>query len=367
MDIETTTSTGNSGSVSALDQITALLSEPDVPVVTTEAKPAKAKKTAPEIDESEDSTDEDERTGEEAEEDEGEVSDEPSEEDEEEEEATWANTLGIDDKQIVLDEKGNLSGINVKIDGKTSAVAVKDLIAGYQSNKSNTNKSKALADERREFEAIRGNVAQEYTKKIETVTKLTDHLKQSLLSDYTNIDWNRLRVENPGEYAAAVQDYNLRTAEIEKVMAAVGEEKNTVTTEQTVEQQKVYQEYLRGQAEKIIENNPSWAKPEVFKKAAKQMQEFIEESYGFTQAEFDNIQDARILEIVKDAMAYRAGTKIAKTKLEVVKPKFQKSKGTTVKQTSRLEQLTKTAKSTSGYAKRVAEQDAIAELLSGII
>jgi hypothetical protein len=361
MEQSNTTSTADSaGSVSAIDQITALLSEPEEAPVIAE-KPAKAKKTAPEVDESEDSTDEDERTGEDAEDDEGGVSDEPSEE------ATWANTLGIDDKQIVLDEKGNLSGINVKIDGKTSAVAVKDLIAGYQSNKSNTNKSKALADERREFEAIRGNVAQEYTKKIETVTKLTDHLKQSLLSDYTNIDWNRLRVENPGEYAAAVQDYNLRTAEIEKVMAAVGEEKTAVTTEQTVEQQKVYQEYLRGQAEKIIENNPTWSKPEVFKKAAKQMQEFIEESYGFTQVEFDNIQDARILEIVKDAMAYRAGTKIAKTKLEVVKPKFQKSKGTTVKQTSRLEQLTKTAKSTSGYAKRVAEQDAIAELLSGII
>jgi len=356
-----TTTTADSGvsTASALDQISALINEPEPAPQPT--KPVKAKK--PEIDE--DYTDEDV-----GEDEDGDVEEDAEEDDVDEsteEEVTWANTLGIDEKQIVLDEEGNLSGINVKIDGKTSAVAVKDLIAGYQSNKSNTNKSKSLADERREFEAIRQNVAQEYTQKIETVAKLTEHLKESLLSDYSNIDWNRLRVENPGEYAAAVQDYNLRTAEIEKVASVIKDEKTVVTNEQTAEQQKVYQEYLRGQAEKIIENNPTWSKPEVFKKAAKAMQEFIEESYGFTQAEFDNIQDARILEIVKDAMAYRNGTKIAKTKLDAAPlPKFQKSKGSTTKSQSNLEKLTNRAKTTSGYAKRGAEMDAVAELLQGL-
>jgi len=357
-----TTADGGVSTASAIDQISALINEPEPAPATT--KPVKAKK--PEIDEEsiDEDADEDEDgdTDEDAEEEEGDESNDPSEE-----EVTWANTLGIEEKQIVLDEEGNLSGINVKIDGKTSAVAVKDLIAGYQSNKSNTNKSKSLADERREFEAIRQNVAQEYTQKIETVAKLTEHLKESLLSDYSNIDWNRLRVENPGEYAAAVQDYNLRTAEIEKVASVIKDEKSIVTNEQTAEQQKVYQEYLRGQAEKIIENNPTWSKPEVFKKAAKAMQEFIEESYGFTQAEFDNIQDARILEIVKDAMAYRNGTKIAKTKLDAAPlPKFQKSKGSTTKSQSNLEKLTNRAKTTSGYAKRGAEMDAVAELLQGL-
>ena len=347
----TTTSTSTDGSVSAIDQISALIN------------PEEIKEEDERVPQSEDNEDADE--AEESDGDDVEESDDSTDEDDSE--VTWASTLGIDEKNVVLDEKGNLAGVNIKVDGKVSTVEFKDLIAGFQSNKSNTNKSKALADERREFEAIRRQVAQEYAKKVETAERLTEHLKSSLMADYSGIDWNRLRVENPGEYAAAVQDYNLKSAEIDKMMSMVIEEKHIINNEQTVERQQVYQEYLRGQADKIIENNPTWAKPEVFKKAAKQMQEFIEESYGFTQQEFDNIQDARLLEIVKDAMAYRNGTKIAKTKMEAKPlPKFQKSVGKTTKSQSTLEKLTNKAKSTSGYAKRGAETDAVAELLSGI-
>jgi len=282
------------------------------------------------------------------------------------EEVTWAKTLGVDEKNVVLDEDGNLSGINVKIDGKVSTVEIKDLIAGYQTNKSVTNRSKALADERREFDSIKVAVAQEYSKKIETVDRLTAHLKESLIGDYKNVDWNRLRAENPGEYAAAVQDFNFRQSEIEKIAGAVNEEKTGVQQQMTAEQQQHFNEYIKGEAEKIITKNPSWAKPEVFKKAITEMTDFVNEAYGFSAQEFANVQDARVLEIVKDAMKYRSSIKSAKTKLEVTVPKFQKSSGKTVKTLSKLDRLTKQAKEAKGYSKRAAETDAVAELLANL-
>jgi hypothetical protein len=362
-DDQNTTSTAEllseAGSVNMVDQIANLLSgEPE--------KPAATKKKP--IEESEEADTQPDDSTQEDDEPEGEETDETEDDDSDEsdEDVTWAKTLGIDEKNVVLDEDGNLSGINVKVDGKTTTVGVKDLIAGYQSNKSNTNKSKLLADQRKEFDEIKTAVASEYSKKIETANALVGHLKTNLLSEYTKLDWNRLRVENPGEYAAAVQDFNFRQSEIDQITNAIGQEQNGVTQQMTAEQQAMQQEYVKSQADRVLEKNPSWAKPEVFRKALSEMTDFAADAYGFTQEEFSNIQDARVLEVIKDAMKYRSSVKTAKTKLDVQVPKYQKSTGKTTKALTKLDKLTKTAKSSQGYQKRNAETDAVAELLSGL-
>jgi hypothetical protein len=349
-----TDSAGISGG-SAVDRIADLLS----------GKPEEPAK--PQIEEPE----EDDTQPDDSNQDEDDADDEDSDEDidysnDSDEEVTWAKTLGVDEKNVVLDEEGNLSGINVKIDGKVSTVEIKDLIAGYQTNKSVTNRSKALAEERKDFDSIKVAVAQEYTKKIETVDRLTAHLKDTLLNEYKGVDWTRLRTENPGEYAAAVQDFNFRQSEIDRISSAVTEEKTGVQQQMTVEQQQQFNEYIKGEAEKIITKNPSWAKPEVFKKAIGEMTDFVNEEYGFSAQEFANVQDARVLEIVKDAMKYRNSLKSAKTKLNVVVPKFQKSTGKTVKTATKLDRLVKQAKEAKGYDKRAAETDAVAELLANL-
>ena len=360
MSDQATTSTAElsseAGSVNMVDQIANLLS----------GEPEKESVKKPEIEESEeDDTQPDDSTKDEGDDADNEETDDV-EETESDEDVTWANTLGIDEKNVVLDEEGNLAGINVKVDGKVSTVGVKDLIAGYQSNKSNTNKSKQLADERRDFDSIKNAVAGEYLGKIETVNKLTQHLKDTLMGSYKDVDWNRLRVDNPGEYAAMVQDFNLRNSEIEQISNAVNNEMQGIGQQMTAEQQAMQQEYIKAQADKVLEKNPSWAKPEVFKKALTDMTDFVADAYGFTPEEFGGIQDARMLEVVKDAMKYRSSIKNVKTKLDVNLPKYQKSSGKTTKSVTKLDKLTKIAKSSQGYQRRNAETDAIAELLGGL-
>lgn len=357
MSEESTTSTAelssDAGSVNAVDQISELL-------FGSEETPAKKKLTeeSEEADtQPDDSTQEDEEGAEEEEEDADAESDE---------EVTWAKTLGVDEKSVVLDEDGNLSGINVKVDGKVNTVGVKDLIAGYQSNKSNTNKSKQLADDRREFDEVKYAVVGEYTKKIETIDALTGHLKKNLLGEYANVDWNKLRYENPGEYAAAVQDFNFRNQEIESITNAVANERGDMSNQMGAEQQALNQEYVLGQVDKVLEKNPSWANPDEFKKALGKMTDFLGSAYGFSQQEFANIQDARILEIVKDAMAYRSSKESAKTKMAVKVPSYQKSTGKSSKTVTKLQQLTQQAHNAKGYSKRAAETDAVAMLLGGL-
>lgn len=282
---------------------------------------------------------------------------------EDEEPLTWASTLGIDERNVVLDNDGNLAGINVKVDGKVSTVGVKDLIIGYQTNKSNTLRAQELAEQRKEFDAVKNKAAQEYIQKLEAADKLTTHLKASFVKEYQQIDWNRLRVENPGEYAAAVQDFNLRNAELEQVLSTVNAERQELQVKQLEEQKAMFNEYLKGEAQKIVERNPEWVKPEVFKKAITEMADFVNDAYGFTMQEFNNIQDSRMLEVIKDAMKYRKSIKEAKTKLDVKVPTFQKTKNGSAKPISKLERLTKQAKNSTGYHQRAAQTDAVAELL----
>lgn len=336
----------------AIDQIANLLGEESI-----KETPKKELKEESEEDDTQpdDSTQEGDDDGEEETE---------QSEDDDSDDVTWGKTLGIDDKNVVLDEEGNFVGVNVKVDGKVSTVDMKTLVDGYNYNKSNTHKAQQLSEQRKEFEELKTAVATEYVQKIEVVDKLTSHLKNALIGEYKNVDWNKLRAENPGEYAAAVQDFNARNAEIEQIINAVGAEKAGLTQEQMAEQQGKMQEHIKAQAEKVLENNPSWADPKVFKKTLTEMTDFVNESYGFTPEEFASVQDARLLELVKDAMKYRSSIKGAKTKLESKVPKFQKSVGSKPSE-SKLAKLTKKAKTTQGYHKRAAETDAITALLLG--
>ena len=346
---------------SAVDQITDLLMGG-----TEEPTPEKKQKDEAEADDTqpEDSNLDEETDGEE---DESEETEEPEEgSDEDDSDLTWGKTLGIDDKHVELDEEGNFVGIKTVVNGKAETIGVKDLVAGYQTAKSNTYKSQQLAEERKEFEGLKVAVATEYTKKIEVVENLTNHMKNSLLSDYQGVDWNKLRAENPGEYAAAIQDFNIRSAEIDRIANAVQAEKQGLTQEQILEQQTQTQAYIKAQAEKVLENNPAWTKPEEFKKALTEMTSFVNEAYGFSEQEFATVQDARLIELVKDAMKYRQSVKTAKTKLDTKVPSFQKSKGKSTKTVSKLNKLVNKAKTTTGHAHRAAATDAVTALLLGI-
>jgi len=285
------------------------------------------------------------------------------EDEESDEDASWAKVLGVDDKHIVLDEDGNFAGVNVKVDDVVSTVGLKDLIAGYQTTKSYTQKTQALAEEKRQLETIKSQVAESYTKKLDNVDAMTKYLQSKIVNDFQGIDWQTLRTNDPGEYAALVQDYNLRQSEVAQVLSAIEQERLEETQKMTQSQQQTHAAYLAEQATKLIEKNPEWTDPKKLKAVFNDLQQFIEESYGFSSADFEAIQDHRIVEVLKDAMAYRKGIKIADKKVIKVNPKYQKSSGKASQSNTKLDALLKRAASAKGANKRAAETDAITELL----
>lgn len=286
-----------------------------------------------------------------------------SEIDQADEDVTWSKVLGVDDDKVVLDEKGNLVGLNVKVDGEVSTVGVKDLIAGYQTTQDYTRKTQALSAERKEFEQLRDQVVTDYNKKLEDVAKLSQYLQQTTLKPFELVDWQKLRVENPAEYAAMLQDYNLKQAEFQQIMQAIEHDRGNVMQQMQVQQQKQREEYLKANADRLLQVHPEWADKSKAAEAFKTLSEFAANTYGFSDSEFAEIVDARAISVLEDAMKFRQGQKLVEQKKAKSVPKFQKSTGKSVKRASKLDQLTKRAQSARGAQKRVAQADAISELL----
>lgn len=294
-----------------------------------------------------------------------EESTEEESESESDEDTTWEKVLGVEEGQLTYDDEGNITGINVKVDGESSTVKVKDLIAGYQINKSLTQRSQAFAEERKIFESQAKLVAEDYKAKLENVDVITNYLSKKLVSEFEGIDWNRLRVENPAEYAAARHDYATRASELQEAQAAILDEKRMMEEKHGQQSIQARQAFLQSQRNVMLEKNPSWANPEVFQKDMDGIKSFLSNQYGFTNDDFATVVDARLIELVKDAKKFRDGVKVAEKKVAKPVPKFQKSVGKKAKSVSKLDKLTKAAKSASGANKRVAQADAIAELLTG--
>ncbi len=282
---------------------------------------------------------------------------------EEESDMTWGKALGVDDSKIVLDEEGNLKGVNITIDGEVSQVDMNTLINGFQFNTRNTKVSNQLSAERKEFEQLRSTAAQSYANKLTEAQKITEYLGNQLMQDYHRVDWQGLRATDPAEYAARIQDYNLKNQEIQQLYANINQNIEQEKAQRDAENQQQMQHFLQSQFDVLVSKNPEWSDTAKMREAFDEMADFAENTYGINQHEFESLVDARQIEVLRDAMAYRKGRQIGSKKIEKPLPKFVKSSGSTPKTASKLDILTKAAKSATGQAGKKLSQAAIAELL----
>lgn len=241
------------------------------------------------------------------------------------EDMTLAGYLGLDDDRIVVDEDGSVH-FNAIIDGETKKVPLKDLAANYQLQGHVNNKSMALETQRKEFEEVKGRVVQELQQRVQGVSQLAEFAETELLREYQSIDWNRLRQEDPANWTALRQEFAERAQRVKQIKELSGEETTRLQTEQAEEFQRKAGEYFASQLKAMIADNPTWADESVRKVKVGEMRKFLVDNYGFTEQDALGINDHRLVRLIKDAQAFRQGTKKAEEKRVVAKPlpKFQK-------------------------------------------
>lgn len=319
----------------------------------------------------ESTADDDEESNDEGEADDGDEEEEGEAEDttseaSADEDVTWEKVLGVPEDQLSFDEDGNLVGVHVKVNDFEGTLKLPDLIAGFQTNKAVTMKGQKQAEEIKAFESQKEQVQQVYASKLESVDMLAKHFEKQLISAYDDVNWEQLRNDDPAEYAAARQDFAAKATEMQRIKEAIAKDQETAQHEALEAQQAKMQNYLKQQSELMIQNNPEWSNKETLKKAHSEFKQFVNDTYGFTEQEFDSVFDARLIELIKDARRYHEGKAVAQKKRGKPLPKFQKSTGAKPKpKASKLDKLTKAAGKAKGAAKRDLQTSAVAELLLG--
>lgn len=284
--------------------------------------------------------------------------------DSEEGDQTLAEMLGVDESQLTVLDDGSFK-LNVKVDGQQSQHSLADVLKNYQTESSVTNKSKALSGERKKFEDAVATKAVEIKQSLELNQRLAQVLQEEIVSEFQSVDWDDLREFNPAEWSAKRQELGAKYQKIERVQAELGQQATDAAAQAQQQTTAKQQVYLKDQWDKMLDNNPSWGDEAVYDKDMGAIREFAAGAYGFTQQDFSTVLDSRIIEMAKDAQAYRQGKAFAEKKVVKV-PKMQKRGGTRkAPKVSKLEKLTKAAKRASGANKRRLQTDAVAELLTG--
>ncbi|RLC97845.1 MAG: hypothetical protein DRI46_12310 [Chloroflexi bacterium] len=273
--------------------------------------------------------------------------------------------LGVDESQLSVTDDGGFL-LNVKIDGKDTQHPLSEVIKNFQTEGSVTNKFKALAVERKEFEQAVTTKAVEIKASLERNQQLGQILEHEIMSEYEKTDWDDLRQYDPAEWAAKRQEFASKYQRIQRVQQELGHQAqeahqgaiNEMTTKRKV--------YLKEQWDLMIVNNPGWSDETTYDKDMGELSSFAAKAYGYTDEDFKHVTDPRTIEMVKDAMSFRQGkSEVKKKRLKKV-PKVQKRGGVRkALKVSKLDKLTKAAKTAKGANKRQLQTDAVAELLMG--
>lgn len=249
-------------------------------------------------------------------------SDEPEEEPEEESEED--ETEG-EPEVPALDEEKTL--IDIDIDGETYEVNLVELKSGYLRQEEY---SKRLAEVETKKTEVEEQLAQREVD-LNRELELAQVMITGDLRKYDQVDWNRLKQEDPAKY----QELRLEAVEAKERVSGIAQRRAQIDAMRQKADQLKHDAYVKRQVELAEKLIPEFRTPE-FKTAIVK----YGESVGYTEGEILGMSDARQLLLLNQARLYSEGQVRRKAALEqkvpeklppVVKAGAPKAKNSDVK------------------------------------
>jgi hypothetical protein len=250
--------------------------------------------------------------------------------------------------------------VEVKIDGQVKAVPLADVIKSYQLEGHVHNKSAALAEQQRTFEAERAQAIQLWGDQIKQAQALGNLAHQQLLAEFQGIDWNRLRTENPTQWAVLNTDFNNRAAQIQQHL----QQMQLQEQQRTQMQQQEIAKTLPRERDKMLEARPEWRDEKQFQAARQDMSSYARK-LGFTDAEISGVLDHRIMLALHDAARYAALQAQAPAALKRVRTAPQQAQGGARQARDPKEVARQQAK--SAFQKNIRDPDAQARYFDTLV
>lgn len=193
----------------------------------------------------------------------------------------------------------------VKIRGKEEKVTLKEALAGYQRGKDYALKTQELAAERKATAQKVQAAEQKEAQYVEGLKAIESFLQESAPPQ---VDWDKLRKENPSLYAVKYAEHQQH----QEKLSAVQAERQRVMQEQAKAAAEKLDGYVREQYQKLQERFPDWADAEKRQAHMQKIADYARTSVGYTKEEVSGILDSRAIEILDKARMW--DEHVAKTK-----------------------------------------------------
>lgn len=231
-----------------------------------------------------------------------------------------AKYLGVDETALDVDEAGALN-LKTKVDGEEGKAKLSDLITSYQLRAHLDKETRAVAEQRKTIEAQNASYEQQLAARAQQVEDLANAAQMELNREFQNVDWQTLRVTDPAEYAASLQDYQARQAHINNIAGQAQAQRQQFTAKQQQDQIA----FLQEQAKALPALIPEWNDPVVADKERAEIRDFAL-NLGVSKADVDSISQAAHVAILRKAMMYdrMQTSKTAMEKKVVSAPKLVK-------------------------------------------
>jgi len=210
----------------------------------------------------------------------------------------------------------------IKVDGEELEVGIDELKNGYQRQADYTRKSQALAEQRKETEAIQSERMQleQERQMYANGLQMLQEQQSAKLKDFESVEWESLKAEDPYQYMIKKDEYRDAQERVNNLVA----EQQMVQQEQAQQAQQARAHFVQQEYSRLVQSLPEWNDSNSTIK--KDIQEYAT-SVGFKPEEINQLADHRSVLIIKKAMEYdKLTTKVAPKKKAVKKvPKVQKS------------------------------------------
>ncbi|AUR99097.1 hypothetical protein NVP1262O_11 [Vibrio phage 1.262.O._10N.286.51.A9] len=239
----------------------------------------------------------------------------------------------------------------VTIDGEEKEVASQELLAGYQRQQDYTQKTQALAEERKKTEEYGKQLDTERTKYITAVEAIVKS-EEATLSEYDNVDWEKLRAEDTNQFLLLQYEMKEKREAFEAKKQALDHAVKQQADEKAIKQS----QFLQAENARVADLVEGWNGDNhqmIVDGISKQAQK-----EGFTEVDNDLFQHALVIKLLHKAQQYDEGQKQAKEKVgnKLVRkvPKVTKSKQVPSSEATKYKEAKKRLKQTGNIEDSVA-------------
>ena len=226
--------------------------------------------------------------------------DESLEEESEEEEEVEEASEDTDEPEV---EGEDLYAVTVN--GEEQTIPLDELLKGYSRQSDYTKKTQELSQQRRGMDDLHkkweAEIAQIGAERQYYVNALQSAMDGSLgqLNQFSNIDWERLKNENPLEYVTKRDEYRETQDNLKRYEA---QQKEAVAAQNAANHES-HQRMVQEEHGKLVEALPDWAEPTKRQSLGEEIKAYAV-SQGYTHEEIKGLVDHRNFLTLYKSMKY---------------------------------------------------------------